>query len=48
MEDDPAHLHGTAHHLGHTRAHWTLPPGKQGFPILYIIIYINELLLYSI
>lgn len=32
MENDAAHLHGTAHRLGHSQAHWTLLPGKVGFP----------------
>lgn len=32
MENDAAHLHGTAHRLGHSQAHWTLLPGKAGFP----------------
>lgn len=27
MENDAAHMHGAAHHLGHTQAHRTLPPG---------------------
>lgn len=28
MENVAAHMHGTAHHLDHSQAHWALFPGK--------------------
>lgn len=48
MENVPAHLHGTAHHLGRTQAHWTLPTGKEEFPkcpITFTAALINILIL---
>lgn len=39
VENVPAHLHGAAHHLGHTKADWTLPPGTEE---LFLYFYFSN------
>ena len=41
MENVSAYLYGTAHHLGHTQARWTLPTGKEDFLICLVFVLVE-------